>query len=303
MVSKNIFIDAGSQDTSRPSERPPKSNWKRELIIQGSRVLQYPFPDQIAEFFWKQFRKPQRAKFTDQQKRLIEKASVSFTTYKNCNIVHYQWGHSERKVLLSHGWNSKIADFRRMIEHLVSAGYQVEGIDMKAHGKSEGDHTALPEIMDILKEHYQRQGPFEAVIGYSIGGLAAGLMTAEIPESARPKHLIMIAAPPYTSFFFKSTIKDLGFRKKIYDKVAGQLEKTYGNPIDHYDVRQKGSAFSNTELTFIYDEDDQTIPFEKGLMLKDLFPKARFVHTKGLGHYKVIAYPPVNEQIEKILDS
>ena len=79
------------------------------------------------------------------------------------------------------------------------------------------------------------------------------------------------------------------------------MERTYGNPIDHYDVRQKGLAFANTRLTFIYDEDDKTIPFEKGLMLKDLFPEATFVHTKGLGHYKVIAYPPVNEQIEKIL--
>lgn len=301
MVSKHTYIDAGQQDTSRPSERPPKSNWKRALIIQGSRVLQYPFPDKIATFFWQQFRKPQRAKFTEPQKQLIERASVSFTTYKGCNIVRYQWGSSERKVLLSHGWNSKIADFRRMIEHLVQAGFQVEGIDMKAHGKSEGDHTALPEMMDILKSYYLERGSFEAVIGYSIGGLATGLMIAELEEKTRPKHLIMIAAPPYTSFFFKSTVKDLGFRKKIYDKVAQQLEDTYGNPIDHYDVRQKGSAFSHTHLTFIYDEDDETIPFEKGLMLRDLFPQANFVHTKGLGHYKVIAYPPVNEHIEKIL--
>ncbi|MFZ9046340.1 MAG: alpha/beta fold hydrolase [Cyclobacteriaceae bacterium] len=301
MVSENIFIDAGNKDTSRPSERPPKSNWKRELLILVCRVLQYPFPDKIADIFWEHFRKPQKAVFTEPQKKLIRRAKMSPITYKNCKIVHFQWGQSDRKVLLSHGWNSKIADFRRMIEHLEEAGFQVEGIDMKAHGKSEGTNTALPEIIDILKNFYQKKGPYDAVIGYSIGGLGAGLMTAEVPAEIRPQHLIMIAAPPYTTFLFKRTIKDLGFRNKVYEKVAMLLERTYGNPINHYDVRHKGESFSSTQLTFVYDEDDQTIPFEKGLILKDHYPEANFIHTKGLGHYNVITYPPVNEQIRKIL--
>ena len=303
MVSKDIFIDAGTTDTSRPAERPPKSNWKRELIIRGSRILQYPFPDLIAEIFWKESRKPQKARFTPQQKQLLEKASSSFFSYQDCTIVHYQWGNSNRKILLSHGWNSKIADFRKMIEHLVEAGFQVEGIDMKAHGRSEGEHTALPEIIDILKGHYLKNGPYEALIGYSIGGLAAGLLISELSEAMRPQHLIMIAAPPYTTFFFKKTIKELGFREKIYEKVAQQMEQVYGNHISHYDVRGKESAFSSINMTFIYDENDTTIPFEKGLLLKDLFPQGTFIHTKGLGHYKVIAYPPINEHIHSILQN
>jgi pimeloyl-ACP methyl ester carboxylesterase len=295
MVSNEIIIDAGIQDQSRPSERPPKTNAKQEFIKKLLHILQYPFPGMVARFFWKKFRKPGRSKFNDKQKTLIERAETGHLTYKGCQIVHYRWGQSDRKILLSHGWNSKIADFRKMIEHFVEAGFQVEGVDMKAHGQSEGDHTALPEIMEILSSYYEKHGPYEAVIGYSIGGLGAGLVVSNLPESLKPQHLIMIAAPPYTTYFFEETIAQHGFRKAIYHRVANAVKPVYGVNITDLDIRGKEASLANVQLTFVYDENDTTVTFDKGLLLKEHFPKATFVHTLGLGHYKVIAFTDVND--------
>jgi pimeloyl-ACP methyl ester carboxylesterase len=297
MVSNYLTIDAGVQDQSRPSERPPKTNWKIELLKRLLHILQYPFPGMVARFFWEKFRRPGRSEFTDKQKELIDKAETKYFTYKSCKIYHYKWGNSDRKILLSHGWNSKIADFRKMINYFLQQGYQVEGIDMKAHGKSDGDHTALPEIIEVSREYYLNNGPYHMYIGYSIGGLAAGLLTAELPDHMKPKKLVMIAAPPYTTFFFESTVKQYGFRKAIYHRVCNAVEEVYGRSITEFDLRGKEEAFKNVKMIFVYDEDDKTISFDKGLLLKEMFKKGSFIHTKGLGHYKIIAFDPVNEAI------
>ena len=301
--SNEYFLDAGAIDRSRPKERPSKTNLKKELLKLILRILQYPFPDMVTRQVWDEFRKPLRAPLNIKQELLIEKATIHYTNYKGCRIAHFRWGNSSKKILLSHGWNSKIADFRKMIEHLVLSGYQVEGLDIKGHGLSEGDRSALPEILQLLSEKHKENGPFHAIIGYSIGGLGAGLLCASLSTSLQPKHLIMIASPPYTSYFFESTIREHGFRPAIYHGLCKAIELAYGEPISAYDIRSKQIELQHLNHVLIYDENDQTVPFEKGLELKQLYPHSTFIHTKGLGHYKIITHHDVLELILNQINS
>jgi pimeloyl-ACP methyl ester carboxylesterase len=215
----------------------------------------------------------------------------------------YKWGpENAPRILLSHGWNSKIADFRKLIEALLLQGYRIEGIDMKGHGKSEGTHTTLVEIRDILKHYYIADGPFHAVIGYSIGGMAAGVMLSELSGEFQPKQLFIIAAPSYSRFFFYETVKSLGYSDKVYHRMCDLVYLQHQESIDYFDLRDKSQFLKSIDLHLIYDEDDTTIPFHRGLELKAAFPWAQFVHTKGLGHYQVIAYEKVVAYIAEALE-
>ncbi len=293
MKKRTTTIDAGTQDISRPSERPSKSNWKIKMIQMGLKALQYVTPRRTAKIVWYYFTKPGKVRFKESHLELLDKADKFSTTYEGYNIQGYRWGYSGPKVLLAHGWRSKISDFRRMIYALTEAGFIVEGLDMKAHGNSEGKHTAIPEMRDIIKEHYVNQGPYYAVIGYSIGGLAASMAMTEISPKMQPKHLIIISAPPYVSYFFKDVTDELGFNDRVYQEMAQLVKTNYQVSIDYLDLRTKQNQLNGIDMTLIYDEIDQTVPFEKGLELHQHYPEAHFVHSKGLGHYKIIAYDPI----------
>lgn len=287
------YIAVEGVDISRPAGRPPKSGWKIELIKKGLNLLQHASARKSAEIIWHYFTLPGKAHFSESQLAIMSRAEISQTNYKGDMIKSYRWGTSGPKVLLCHGWRSKTADFRKMIDAFLTAGYVVEGLDLRAHGQSEGKHTAIPEYRDILKNHMIKNGPYQAVVGYSIGALASGIVLSEMGTAFHPKHFFVIAGPPFIRYFFKDIIEDVGCNHAVYEAMCDLLKEKHGQPVDYFDLRIKESAFKGTSAHLIYCEDDQIIPFDKGLNLEECWPKASFVHTKGLGHYKIIASQPV----------
>lgn len=285
------YIDVGQIDRSRPANRPAKSGWKIELMKKGILALQHVSPKKAAELIWHQFTRPGKPHFTEQQQQLLASAEVSKLSYFGYEIVSYKWGNGPKKVLMSHGWRSKIADFRRMITTLIDLGYTVEGIDMKAHGQSSGRHTALPEFRDILKNYYVQNGPYDAVIGYSLGGLASGVMLSELSVDFRPTQLFLIATPPYSRYFFKEVVNMVGCKDEVYHEMCQLVEKNYHQSIDYFDLRTKLDHLKSMDLHLIYDEHDEMIPHDQGLKFAHSIPAdINLVHTKGLGHYKIISH-------------
>lgn len=292
-------IEVEGEDIKRPSDRPPKTNWKIELIKKGLTVLQHASPRTAAEIIWHYFTMPGKTRFTDNQLSLLEKSDTSQSSYRGDLIKAYRWGNAEKKVLVCHGWRSKTADFRKIIERFVTEGYAVEGLDLRAHGKSEGKHTALPEYRDILKNHITKNGPYDIIIGYSIGALASGIVLSEMGKAFHPKHYYLIAGPPYVRYFFKDIVDDVGCSEAVYESMTQLVKTYYGQSIDYFDLRIKNNELKDLSTHLIYCEDDQIIPFQKGLELEECYPNASFVHTKGLGHYKIISNPAVIDYIVK----
>ncbi len=289
MKDTTTYIAVENEDMSRPADRPEKTNWKIELIKKGLGVLQHASPRKSAEIIWHYFTLPGGVKFSEPQKKLMSEAEIIETNYKGDKITAYRWGSEGPKVLICHGWRSKIADFRRMIKAFVELGYVVEGIDMRAHGQSEGKHTALPEYRDIIKNHYAKHGPYETVIGYSLGGIASGIVLNELSNVMHPKHYYLLSAPPYVRYFFKDIINEIGCNESVYDAMCDLVETYYHQNIDYFDLRDKVGMLKDIKTHLMYCEDDTMVPFSKGEELETIWPSASFVHAKGLGHYKIIA--------------
>jgi len=292
-------IEVEGEDIRRPSNRLPKTSWKIELIKKGLTVLQHASPKKVAEIIWHYFTMPGKTHFTTNQIKLLDQAQTRQFPYKGDLIKSYKWGSGEAKVLVCHGWRSKTADFRKMIESFVAEGYTVEGLDLRAHGKSEGKHTALPEYRDILKNYILKNGPYDIVIGYSIGALASGITLSEMGKAFQPKHYFLIAGPPYVRYFFKDIVEDTGCNEAVYEAMSQLVKTNYGQSIDYFDLRIKNHELKSLNMHLIYCEDDQIIPFRKGQELEECFPNASFVHAKGLGHYKIIGNPAVIDYIVK----
>jgi esterase/lipase len=287
-----VLIQTSSEER-KDRKTKKKSNVQMEWLIRGLLTLQHVSPRLTSSIIWNQFTKTPKARFNDKQNALVEKAETSILKYRGHDLRAYRWHPTStangKSVLLSHGWGSKIADFRRMIETLTAQGYIVDGVDMKGHGLSAGTHTALPEIRDVLKTHYSRNGPYHAVVGYSIGGLAAGLTVNEMSAAFHPNHLIIIATPPYTRYFFQEIIDQVGCKERVFTEMCELVEKHYHESIDYFDLRNKVDNLQHLDLHMIYDEHDKTVPFTKGLELNEMIPTSSFVHVTGTNHNQIIA--------------
>lgn len=293
MKQRIKYINAEPMDTARPADRPAKSNKKITLIKKSLKVIQLFSPKIAARIIWYFSTIPGKARINESQQALLDQAVVTQLTYQGNTIYAYKWGTDGPKVLLAHGWRSKTSDFKKIIESLLKAGYVVEGIDMKAHGQSDGERTALPEFRDILKKYYQDNSPFHAIIGYSMGGIAAGVMLEEIDHSIWPIKLFLIAAPSNVRYFFKNTLDEVGGNDHVYKCLCDMVEDKYCTSIDHFDLREKGNLFTGVETHLIYDETDLVVPFDNGADLQDKIADPYFVHTRGIGHYKIIVYSEI----------
>lgn len=282
-------IEIKGEDINRPSERPPKTNWKVELIKKGLGVLQHASPRKSAEIIWHYFTLPGRVGFSEPQKNILKSAESFQYNYKGDIIKSFRWGNEGPKVLLCHGWRSKAADFRKMILTFVENGYQVEAIDMRAHGLSQGKQTALPEFRDVIKQHIAMNGPYETIAAHSIGALAVGIVLSELGAALHPKNYFAISAPPYVRYFFKDIVKEVGCNEAVYEAMCGLVKEKYHQPIDYFDLRIKSNQLKHINTHLFYCEDDQIVPFSKGEELETAWPHSSFVHVKGLGHYKIMA--------------
>ena len=296
-MKDTTYIEIEGEDTARPVERPDKKNWKIELIKKGLGFLQHASPKKSAEIIWHYFTMPGRTKFSQPQLDLLAEAEVIESNYRGDTIKSYRWGTSGPKVLFCHGWRSKTADFRRMIQAFRKEGYVVEGIDMRAHGNSGGKHTALPEYRDVIKNHLVKHGPYEVVVGYSLGAIASGVVLSEVSEVLHPKHYFVLAGPPYVRYFFKDLVNEVGCNDSVYHSMCDLVEENYHQNIDYFDLRKKGEQLKSINTHLAYCEDDQMIPFDKGQELEKNWPHAAFVHAKGLGHYKIVANSSIIDYI------
>ncbi|MEM6843001.1 MAG: alpha/beta fold hydrolase [Bacteroidota bacterium] len=301
-MKEPIIIRGETKNIGRPASHPRRSHWKLIFFKKSLPILQHVAPTQVAKIIWKYFVRPGKARFSKAQLALVEKATVNTTTYRGCKIVTYRWGTVGPKALLCHGWRSKSADFRRMIEALVEQGFVVESIDMKAHGNSAGETSALPEFIEIFKDHYIKNAPYHTVVGYSLGGLTAGMVMTEIAPEFHPPHLILMAFPPYIRYFFRDIVEQAGCNERVYHRFCDFVEKYYNQTVDYYDLRQKLNRISSDQVQLIYDEDDRTVPIAKGEELWSTTPNAMFVRTQRMGHYQIIANNKVIDYITQTIN-
>lgn len=296
------YISVSLKDRSRPAGRPPKTNWKIELIKKGMKALQHASPKKVAEVVWHFFTIPGKVYFSEPQRQLIARAELGEMTYKGDKIVTYKWRANGPKILLCHGWRSKAADFRKMIEAFLAVGFQVEAVDNHAHGMSEGKHTAMPEYREIIREYIKDNGPFDIAIGYSMGGSALAVALSELPAELKPKKLFLIGAPPYITVFFKDILAQAGLKRPVYEKMLEFGEAQYGHPMDYFDLRTKSKELAGIEKFLIYCEDDETIPFAQGMELYEALNKdCHFAQVRGFGHYKIISNEKIINHIHEQL--
>ncbi|WP_194421886.1 alpha/beta fold hydrolase [Microbacterium abyssi] len=100
-------------------------------------------------------------------------------------LPRLSWGDpaSERTALLVHGLGSSGALMWLLGDALANAGWHAVAVDLRGHGDAPRatDYTVAAYARDLASTRPDRGGPWDAVIGHSLGGASGTVAAASEP--------------------------------------------------------------------------------------------------------------------------
>lgn len=196
-------------------------------------------------------------------------------------------------ALLVHGWESRATQMAPLVPDLQALGYQVIALDMPAHGHSSGSTTNVYAFAQTLLQAQRLLGPFDTVIGHSMGAAASGVAHSLGLQMSK---LILISGPSSIESVLNRFAGFIGLGRRARKHFLDVIGETVGVPPKALDVAT-GLQASNASILVIHDEDDLEVPLSESRRLAQALPHARLVVTQGLGHRKILRSDLVRDEI------
>lgn len=207
-------------------------------------------------------------------------------------IRTYTWGESERRILLTHGWQSRGTALRYFVPILLSRGFQVVALDAPGHGESSGFRMVLPGYAEAIREVDRVLGPFEGAITHSFGGRALTYALGFLAHDWKLRRIVMLSAPMSLSGIFMEFFERLGIPEAIREATRRRGRHVLRRPIEESEIYNLGSRLQ-ADLLLIHDTQDEVVPLDEARRIHTSLPGSRLHVTEGFGHYRQAKAPEI----------
>ena len=232
------------------------------------------------------FGTPMRSTRTRARATPVDGATCDVLDVDGQAIATYAWGDPARQpyVLFAHGWSSHGMRFQPWVARLRAAGFAVVAFDQPAHGRSSGTRSHLPEFACTLFAVVHRHGPAAAVIGHSLGGAAVAVALARGLPAARAILIAPAADPVDATLRFGRLLR---LPERICRRMIAGFEAAIGITFDELQAHRNAPWIGCPALV-VHDLEDREVPWHEGERYARLWPDARLVNTRGLGHNRIV---------------
>jgi pimeloyl-ACP methyl ester carboxylesterase len=266
----------------KKDQAPPLLKFVRWFFPKLERLA----PSLAHRYFLKIFFTPLKFPVPEKETKAKRFANLSTINVDDKNIQLYSWGEGKEYVLVMHGWAGRGTQFRRFIKPLIKAGYRVVGFDGPAHGESDGKTTNVIEFEPVLRKVYEREGIPAGIIAHSFGG-AAALYAAM--HGLPIRKLINIGSPTIGDEIIRTYLRNINGSWATGEYFKQYMLKTFGRPFDEftslYFVQHLPAP---VPLLLVHDEDDKEVIMKHPEALIKIYPAAKLLRTKGLGHTRIL---------------
>ena len=215
----------------------------------------------------------------------------------NKNIMVYEYGKSDKKILLVHGWSGRGTQLFKIADVLLENGYSVVSFDAPAHGKSEGSTTIMSEFIESILEIEKQYGPFEITIGHSLGGMS---VLNSIKDGLKVKKAVIIGSGDIVQDILDEFIFKLGLKSEISIRLRDYFETKYQVKMDDFSAYRAAKEIEISVLV-IHDENDPEVPVKAGIHIHEHLKNGSLFLTEGLGHRKVLGNQSVIKKITEFI--
>ncbi|MFI0490922.1 alpha/beta fold hydrolase [Flavobacterium sp.] len=265
-----------------------------KIILQISKVISAFSPKLTILFAAKLFTTPIKYKIPKRELKMDSKSTQKLIEIPAINkkVVLYQYGESDKKVLLTHGWSGRGTQLFKIADELVKAGYSTISFDAPAHGKSPGTTTIISEFVETILEIERQYGPFEAAVGHSLGGMS---LLISVKRGLTINHLVIISSGDVVQDILDDFIVKLELKPVFSERLRIYFENKLGEKMDNYSAYKSAMEISIPVL-IIHDKNDDEVPVTASINIHKYLKNGTLFLTEGLGHRKILGNSVIIEK-------
>lgn len=271
-----------------------------KIIIGIAQFLQAFSPKLATLYAAKLFTTPMRHKMPKRELGMNQNSQQFPLLVPKINkeIVVYQYGSSDKKVLLVHGWSGRGTQLVKIADALLEQGFMVYSFDAPAHGKSKGNFSIMPEFIASILEMEQKYGPFEYAIGHSLGGMS---VLNAIKQNLAVKKAVTIGSGDVIQDIIDDFVKNLKLKPEYGLRLKDHFETKFGGKMDDYSA-YKAAQMVQIPVLVIHDQNDGDVSVNSAFHIEKHLTHSELLITEGLGHRKIVGDPAVIEAILKFIE-
>ncbi|MBV9986754.1 MAG: alpha/beta hydrolase [Chitinophagaceae bacterium] len=246
-------------------------------------------PKKAAEKAFALFCTPYSGRTVKTIPEIFSKAEAISFRSQDLNIHGFRFRPSEsngKKVLILHGFSSNAYKFDKYINPLLKDGFEIVLFDAPGHGRSEGKMINALIYKKVILAAEKKFGPFDGIMGHSLGGLAGSLAFEELPNHEKRRLALVAPATETTTAidnFFRMVTLDDKTRQAFM-----QLITDIGNKDVHYYSVSRVIKQLDSPVLWVHDKQDTICPYKDVKpLLKLNLPHVRFMITEQLGHSRI----------------
>jgi esterase/lipase len=267
------------------------------LVKKSLKILSIISPKATARVAWKIFTTPRLKRKPDPNfLKLGFSDAIEYQGYKIKTYI--QNPHESNSILLVHGWEGQASDFVALLLSLLDHRFKVISFDSPAHGLSQGKSANAIDYSSIIQKLAKKHGPFEAIIGHSLGAFASSHALAHAHEHLANK-LVTIGAPNKLTTIIHNFIKIFELSNEVELELIKLIENRFNFKVNSSSTAAYSLMATNTQKLFIHDEYDKQVTIDGLDEMSSLNPVAQVHRTYTLGHSRILKD---NYTINKIID-
>ena len=284
----------------------PKKKQKQAQVIEIpkailfiAKFLQAVSPSLTTKFAAKLFTTPIRHKLPKRELHMeresVQKSIVVTEIQKE--IVVYEYGKSNKKILLVHGWSGRGTQLVKIADELLKMGYMTISFDAPAHGKSKGNSSIMIEFIASILEIEKQYGPFEFAIGHSLGGMS---VLNAIKQNLQVKKAVIIGSGDIIQDIIDDFICKLQLKPEYGIKLRNHFEAKFGGKMDDYSA-YKAAEKTEVPVFVIHDKDDDDVSVKAAYNIQKHLKQSEIMITEGLGHRKILGDENVIQKVKEFI--
>ncbi|MES2578093.1 MAG: alpha/beta hydrolase [Bacteroidota bacterium] len=271
------------------------------IILLTSKLISFISPKLITLFAAKLFTTPIKHKIPKRELEMDRNSIQKLIPVPAINkeVVLYQYGKSEKKILLVHGWSGRGTQLFKIADELLKAGYSTISFDAPAHGKSPGKTTIMVDFIATILEIDKQFGPFEAAIGHSLGGMS---VLNAIKKGLKVNHAVVIGSGDIVEDIMDDFVAKLELKPIISTLLRLHFEKKYQEKMNSYSAFLAAKEIAIPVLV-IHDNNDPEVPVKAGIHIHKHLKNGELLLTDGLGHRKILGNHKVIEKTVQFIQN
>ena len=250
-------------------------------------------------FVAKLFTTPIKHKIPKREHAMEHESAQKTITISEINkeIVVYEYGKSDKKILLVHGWSGRGTQLVKIADELLKNGFMTISFDAPAHGKSKGNSSIMIEFIASILEIEKQYGPFEFAIGHSLGGMS---VLNAIKQNLKIKKAVIIGSGDIIQDIIDDFISKLRLNPEYGIKLRNHFEAKFGGKMDDYSA-YKAAEKTEIPVLIIHDKDDHDVSVKAAYNIQKHLKNSEIMITESLGHRKILGNDDVIKKIIEFL--